>query len=234
MSVQPSHLVKELTIAFERERNSELAEPMRAYMRDQFDFLGIKSPERKSIHKAVIENVGYSTDVLAVAELLWKKREREYQYSACELLTAVVKSKRLRPLLAATDESISRIEKLITTKSWWDTVDALAPRVAYQLLLNMKPGAIRANAKRWAASDNMWLNRSAMILQLGARNATDFELMKEVILQHASSPEFFLRKGAGWALREYSKYQPERVRVFVEKHKKLLSPLTVREATKYT
>ncbi len=42
-------------------------------------------------------------------------------------------------------------------------------------------------------------------------------------------PEFFLRKGIGWALREYAKTDPAWVRAFVEAHPGL-SALSRREA----
>jgi len=42
--------------------------------------------------------------------------------------------------------------------------------------------------------------------------------------------EFFIRKGMGWALREYSYVNPESVRDFVEKSQ--LSALTKKEALK--
>ncbi|MBK7010252.1 MAG: DNA alkylation repair protein [Saprospiraceae bacterium] len=48
----------------------------------------------------------------------------------------------------------------------------------------------------------------------------------------ADSKEFFLRKGSGWALREFGKYAPLEVSTFVHNHEALLSNLTVREALK--
>jgi len=49
----------------------------------------------------------------------------------------------------------------------------------------------------------------------------------------ADSTEFFVRKGAGWALREYSKIDPKIVRTFIDAHYDELSSLTVREGSRY-
>ena len=44
--------------------------------------------------------------------------------------------------------------------------------------------------------------------------------------------EFFLRKGIGWALREYSKTSPEFVIEFINNHADVLSGLSKREGLK--
>ncbi len=56
--------------------------------------------------------------------------------------------------------------------------------------------------------------------------------MFEFIKIHAESSEFFIRKAIGWALREYSKTNPESVLEFVQKHEQQLSGLSKREALK--
>ena len=49
---------------------------------------------------------------------------------------------------------------------------------------------------------------------------------------YARAREFFLRKAIGWALRDYAKAEPERVRQYVAEHPEL-SGLSRREALKH-
>ena len=45
--------------------------------------------------------------------------------------------------------------------------------------------------------------------------------------------DFFIEKSIGWALRDYSKTDPLWVRDFIQEHKLDLSPLSIREGSKY-
>jgi len=56
-------------------------------------------------------------------------------------------------------------------------------------------------------------------------------LLADAIEANAADPDFFLRKGIGWALRQHARLDPDWVRTFVATHD--LSPLTRREALKH-
>jgi len=85
--------------------------------------------------------------------------------------------------------------------------------------------------RAWATDGDRWRRRTAIIHQLGARDATDTQLLTDVIVPNLADGDFFIRKGIGWALREYAKANPEWVRAFVAGHD--LSSLSRREATKH-
>lgn len=196
-------------------------------MRDQFPFLGIPAPARRQAVQDVLREVAdLLTDPLSVAELLFQQEHREYHYVACDLLS------RPRVLRTLRLDALPRIVALITTHSWWDTVDILAP-TTLGTLLRTEPQALRTHTSAWIESNNIWLQRTAIIVQLKYKTATDADLLFDLILRRSDSTEFFVRKGAGWALREYAKVQPEDVRRFVEAHRSRLSNLTVREALKH-
>jgi 3-methyladenine DNA glycosylase AlkD len=127
-------------------------------------------------------------------------------------------------------EFIDFLEELITAKSWWDSVDWLAKLVGIHF--KRYPALILPVTERWMASGNFWLQRVCLIFQLTYRQKTDFDLMKKYILQVAPSKEFFLQKGAGWALRQYSKTNPQGVADFIETNPQL-APLTKREGLKW-
>jgi 3-methyladenine DNA glycosylase AlkD len=79
----------------------------------------------------------------------------------------------------------------------------------------------------------MWLRRTAIICQLGHKAVTDEAMLFDFCLRRGGDREFFIRKGIGWALREYAHTRPETVRQFLADHGHRLSPLSVREASKH-
>lgn len=84
--------------------------------------------------------------------------------------------------------------------------------------------------ENFSNSDNLWLNRSVLLFQLGYKKQTDFELLKVLCIQHQSSTAFFIQKAIGWSLREYAKTNSEAVKNFVLVNN--LKPLSKKEALK--
>lgn len=220
-----SALVAELVDAFEGARDPARAEPMRRYMRDQFEFLGIPTPVRRALQRPIFATSSALTQdgLLDTARTLWCRDEREYQYAACDLLIRFVRR------LDAT--AMPTVEELITSKSWWDTVDALASRVAGPLVLRDR--SLDALMDRWIISDDLWLARTAILHQLRWKEATDEARLFGMCLCRAADGDFFIRKAIGWALREYAKTSPDAVRTFVHEHADALSQLSRDEAMKH-
>ncbi|WP_433745560.1 DNA alkylation repair protein [Falsibacillus pallidus] len=209
---------------FRSNANKEQAPAMEVYMKGHFPFLGIKSPVRKELAKTffsetVIHKEPFDQEFLLE---LWKKPEREYQYMALDYYGKYIKK---RP-----KEDISLIEYLITHKSWWDTVDSLASNFA-GILAGNYPELKEEVLRGWGAHENMWLRRTAILFQLKYKASTDEKFLYEIILQNNDSKEFFIQKSIGWALREYSKTNPDSVRAFIESHP--LAKLSIREGSKY-
>lgn len=214
--------IEHIYSTFESLRNRDNAEKMEKYMRNLFPFLGVKTPERKQAYKSILKEHGAPTDeqIVPLVKELWNLREREYQYIAQELLA---RKKQFE------EHDYELIEYLVTTKSWWDTVDGLASNTA-GTYFTQHPEQINEVTGKWIRHDNMWLNRTAILFQLKYKEKTDFELLKSYCLLHADSNEFFLQKAIGWALREYSKTAPDAVQQFIDQHD--LAPLSKREGLK--
>jgi 3-methyladenine DNA glycosylase AlkD len=216
--------MERLTNLFEQHRNPDAAEPMKKYMKDHFSFLGIKSPLRKELERQFFNETGILKEpfnkefVLA----LWEKDEREYQYTGL-----VYMEKSLKKLQKV---DLVLMEGLMTTKSWWDTVDAISPKLVGEIAKRF-PEVIGETINAWPGHDNMWLRRAALLFQLKYKQETKEELLFRYIRQNADSKEFFIQKAIGWALREYSKTNPASVKHFIEGNQ--LAPLSVREGSKY-
>src|SRR5690606_13576863 len=108
--------------------DADRAAGMAAYLRHQFPFLGLPAPERRRLARAALSGLGPfgEDDLAAVARALWAQPERELQLTGCDLLRAGVA--RVGPGFVAV------LGELVTTKPWWDTVDALAAHVAGPLV----------------------------------------------------------------------------------------------------
>ena len=213
-----------LVEAYTQAADPEKAKPMKKYMRDQFEFLGIKSPERQALFRDFLKQVGLP-DLSKLDEIcrdLWQLPEREYQYSGMDLW------QRLRRQV--TPEFVELLEYFLTTKSWWDTVDGLASHAVGDLFARYPDGR-DAHLKRWRQSDNMWLRRTTILFQMRYKANTDQALLFAIIQENMDSDEFFIQKAIGWALREYSKTEPTAVTDFVNNQP--LAPLSQREALKW-
>ncbi len=209
---------------FEKNRCAAQAGPMKQYMKNKFLFLGIKKPLRSELEKHFFKETNILNEPFNHAFIweLWEKEEREYQYAA---LTYIEK------FLKKLDKGdIALMEKLITTKSWWDTVDTLAAKPVGTIAMR-HPEVVGERVNGWAVSGNMWLRRTAILFQLKYKQNTDENLLYDYILKNADDKEFFIQKAIGWALREYSKTNPASVKEFFEAH--CVSPLSYREGSKY-
>lgn len=206
------------------ERNASNAEPMSAYMRNQFAYLGIKSPQLSAISKWFFASskLPDPTDLGSILNDLWNLPEREYQYFGVGLLNRMTNT--LPP------NSIDDIEFALTHKSWWDTVDSIATNVVGPYF-NAHQQVCDQTLKLWRSSDNFWLRRTCILHQLNYKKRTNADLLYEIIGENLGSKEFFINKAIGWSLREYSKTDPHSVRNFVENTS--LSPLSKREALKW-
>lgn len=216
-------LLQRIRSACEDARNEENSHWMKKYMKNQFEFFGIKTAERRRISKPFMqESRTMPLDDLEYLILeLWKQDERELQYIGAEMLQKNVDR------LCASD--ITLIEALIKNKSWWDTVDALSANTAGDLM-RIFPTLVPSVPDSWIESGNMWLQRSALLFQLKYKSGTDKELLFRYIRSLSDSREFFIQKAIGWALREYSKTCPDEVVSFVKSED--LKPLSKREALK--
>lgn len=209
--------------SFREQGDPERAQQQMRYMRHQFEYFGLGMPRWMSLTKSLhlAEGIPTGEDLETLARLCFEDDHRELHYFALE---TVQKSLKNQPAAF-----IDFLEELICTRSWWDTVDWLAKLVGIHF--TRYPELIRSVTERWVASGNIWLQRVSMIFQLTYKEKTDADLLFGYIRRLAHSKEFFIQKGAGWALRQYAKIEPAAVRDFVENTS--LAPLTKREAMKH-
>ncbi|MCM3731382.1 DNA alkylation repair protein [Fictibacillus nanhaiensis] len=215
--------IDQLRNALQMKENKEDAEKMKQYMRGQFKYFGLRAPAMKEAFKNFIKENGLPAhrELYSFLKEAWSMPEREMQMAGLSIADKLKKE--------MTIKDIEWIEYIIVNKSWWDTVDHIAKHIA-GFYFTKFPEQIHPVTERWIASKNIWLMRSAILFQLGYKDKTDKALLAHIIKETKYEQDFFIRKGIGWALREYAKDNPDWVWEYV--HKEELSPLSYKEAIK--
>jgi 3-methyladenine DNA glycosylase AlkD len=194
---------------------------MQAYMKSTMPFRGVAAPARAALLRTLPELDDPAVAVRAAEELWDGATYREERYLATALARRAPPDPARLPLY----------RHWIITSAWWDHVDEIAARLVGPLLLAY-PDVVRPAMREWARDPDRWLRRTAVVCQLGAKERTDRALLAEAIEANLDDGDFFLRKGIGWALRQYGRVEPGWVRDFVDAHP-ALSPLSRKEALRH-
>ncbi len=217
--------VDAVVAAYQGAADPDRAAAMSRYLRGVAPCFGIPAPERRELDRAVRASLPPPADeatVTATARACWAVPEREVQYFGQEHL------RRHRRLLGPA--SLPVLRELVVTRSWWDTVDALAVHGVGDLARRFPQ--LRVEVRSWIDADDRWLVRTALLHQLDWKGDTDPEVLFALCLRRAGDRDFFVRKAIGWALRQYARTDPDAVHAFVSAHRDELSSLSVREATR--
>lgn len=215
--------IEPLIDSFRRNTDPEKAPAMRKYMKGRFDYFGIKAPLRKELTKKFISEFGVPCfeGIKPVVLDLFEQPQRELHYAAIELCGRTKRD--------WDEKSLGHFEKMVVTKSWWDSVDSIKSECIKPYFLRFNDSTWEITG-RWIESGNIWLQRLSIIFQLGFKKKTDLKLLERNISALSDSKEFFVQKAIGWALRDYGHFDPEWVVGFVSKHD--LASLSRREALK--
>ena len=204
-------------------KNEEQAQKMSKYMLNKFEYIGIKTPERRKIFKNFFKE--YKNEEKIDWEFVnkcWENKYREFQYVAADYL------KNMKDKLTIDD--IPKLKQFILEKSWWDTIDNLDMTIG---ALALKDSNVNKILLEWSLDENIWLSRIAIDHQLLRKEKTNTELLEKILKNNLEQAEFFINKAIGWALRDYSKTNPKWVKNFIEKNKEKMAKLSIKEASKY-
>ena len=204
-------------------KNEEQAQKMSKYMLNKFEYIGIKTPERRKIFKNFFSK--YKNEEKIDWEFVnkcWENKYREFQYIAADYL------KNMKDKLTIDD--IPKLKQLVLEKSWWDTIDNLDMTIG---ALALKDSNVNKILLEWSLDENIWLRRIAIDHQLLRKEKTNTELLEKILKNNLGQAEFFINKAIGWALRDYSKTNPEWVKNFIEENKEKMAKLSIKEASKY-
>lgn len=214
--------VEELAEELKMVAKPDDAVAMKAYMKNKFEFLGVKTPARRKLAKVFFKQQADSVIDWNFINEAWKNPYRELQYTALDYLESRKK------LLTPSD--LPRLKKLAQTKSWWDTIDFLDRLVGSIIARFPETKEIILS---WSCDEDIWLRRLAIDHQLLRKEEADIELLEKILVNNLGQTEFFINKAIGWALRDYSKTNPDWVRDFIQRHRAEMAALSIREGSKY-
>jgi 3-methyladenine DNA glycosylase AlkD len=205
--------------------DATIAKGAKAYLLNQFEFYGIKTPVRRKICKDFykVNPIKDHNELSRLIKECFDEPQREIHYFAIELLGHHHKiwSKKTIPL----------IEWMVTHQSWWDSVDSTNSFVISKFFI-LFPEEIESTTSKWNQSSNKWLQRMSLLFQLTYKKKTNTTLLTKYIEHCELDEDFFIRKAIGWALRAYAYTDAKWVIQFVKTHPQL-SNLSKREALKH-
>jgi len=216
--------LNELIEIYREKCNEDNAISMKSYMKDRFEFLGIRSPERKALRLAFFKKYAKPSheELHHIIGQLYNQSEREFHYLAIEI-ASFFKKKWLV-------SDIEIIEMMMHQNQWWDTIDFVASHLVGSYCQKFPDYKNELN-ERYIESENFWIRRVAILFQLKYKDQMDEDILSKNILFCAHEKEFFIEKAIGWILREYSKTNAEWVSHFINENE--LRPLSKREGSKY-
>lgn len=223
-----SELFQSILVTFKAHANPELQTGMQDYMRGKFEFFGIKSPARREISRSFFQDIKKcdKAETFELIERLWKEPQRELHYLAQELFFKVAK------MHINEEEDIEFLEWMVIHNSWWDSIDFIAPRLM-KIYFDKFPENRNSKVDEWVKSNNIWLQRSAILIHLKQKADLDADFLFETILRLNDTSEFFIDKAIGWVLRENAKHHGDLILDFVKTNEKNLSKLSFKEALKH-
>ncbi|MGE0227209.1 MAG: DNA alkylation repair protein [Dehalococcoidia bacterium] len=205
----------------------ERAVSEKRYLKSDLEFIGVDAAGMRGVVRAFLQRHGKPDhdQLVSLAEELWTLPVHERHAVAIELLD------RHRDLLEPAD--LPLVERLLRDSHTWAYVDALSVHIVGSIV-ERDPEALSV-LDRWAADDDFWLRRSAMLALLPPirRGEGDFGRFARYADGMIEEREFFIRKAIGWVLREASKSRPDLVFDWLAPRTHRISGVSIREAVKY-
>lgn len=211
-----------------------LADPVRAagaaaYHKAAREYLGIAVPVltgRAQAWRAALDVPGR----VALADALWRTDIHEARIAAAKLLTQA----RIRE-----DGPVWRlIAAWVPDFDGWAIADHACDAGARRLMAD--PSRID-EVEGWTRSSHLWTRRAALVITLpwtrqNHPKTEDLAIRDRVLgwaAGYADDRDWFIQKAVAWWLRDLSKHDPGRTRVFLAAHGARLKPFARKEAAKY-
>lgn len=208
---------------FENMQDQNQALSMAQYMKNQFVFYGIPTPQRRKLYKDFLKQEKKHKQIdWDFLDLCYQDSHREFQYFVCDYL------KMFQNQLVY--EDIQHMKVYIKDKQWWDSIDNFDTIIGQIGLTDQRVDDLMLE---WSLDDDFWLRRLAIDHQLGRKEKTNTILLEEILVNNLNSHEFFINKAIGWILRDYSKTNPQWVRDFIQQYHEKMTKLSIKEGSKY-
>lgn len=196
----------------------------------KFDILNIKTHEIESIVKEIYINSNLSFEsIVNVSEELFSSTY--YAFGAAAIILLQKSTKKEKKIYYNHFYLLSKIyfwiEKGLIDS--WPYTDSLALKVIKPLIISNEQ--IVPELLKWMQDENIWTKRFVIvsIIKYSKTNKTpDFWL--KLIKQEIKTNDDMVYKVIGWFLKEYWKYYPDEVQLFIKNNYKKLPLFVTRTA----
>ncbi|WP_323777134.1 DNA alkylation repair protein [Leisingera sp.] len=205
------------------------AEQMTAYHKQTRAVLGVPNPAANDLTRTWRQVLSLEERV-NLAGALWESDIFEARIAAAKLLTQA-RIKEDAPVWELLQAWVPGFD------SW-----AIADHACSAISKRLQAAPDRLDTvEAWTRSDHMWSRRAALVATLPWAKMNNLkpadQQRRERILGWAASyvPDrnWFIQKAIGWWLRDLSKHDAERTRVFLVEHGAAMKPFARKEAAKY-
>lgn len=230
MTTTVDALVADIRTAFASRSNRAVATQQQAYMKSSLPYYGLKTADSREALKPlfVLHTLKSAEEWELAIRTLWDNvTHREEWYAAI----GISRYGRYRDYRTSLD-ALPLYEHMIRTGAWWDVCDSIAQHLVGDVLMAHRDEAT-AVMRAWSTDEHLWIRRCSILSQGTHKDKTDASLLRDCILPSIDDTDFFSRKAIGWALRDYSRINPDWVVAFVTEFEDRLSGLSKREALKH-
>ena len=209
-------------------QDPEKAAQSATYHKAPRPYLGVANPVINELTKEWRTHMDVEQRV-DLADALWETDIYEARLAASKLLT--------QARIKDDDDVWGLIASWVDDFDSWAIADHAC--MAGQKRLVADPSRID-HVEEWVKSEHMWTRRAALVITLpwtkqNYPKPLDLEIRERVLGWAATmvpDREWFIQKAiAGW-LRELSKHDADRVRVFLDEHGAAMKPFAAKEAAK--
>jgi 3-methyladenine DNA glycosylase AlkD len=226
MAGEVTRLAAEIEETLRTAGTPERAAHEKQYLKSDLQFLGASVWEIRHTVKAVMDRETLEHDgLVALVRELWRVPIHERRMAGVAALEL-----RDSPLSTA---DLGLIEELVRDSRTWARVDGLAGDVVGSIAQRDPAGAGPVQ-DRWAADDDFWVRRAALLAELKPiRAGAPFDRFARHADAMLHEKEFFIRKAIGWVLRETGKRRAPEVIAWLAPRTHRASGVTMREAVRY-
>jgi 3-methyladenine DNA glycosylase AlkD len=209
--------------------NPAKAAEMLAYHKAPRRYLGVSVPDIETLTDQWRATLSLD-DRIALATSLWDTDIHEARVAGAKLLTQA----RIRP-----DDAVwSLIQSWVPTFDAWALADHAS--IAGQKRLTADPSRLDT-VGTWTTSPHMWTRRAALVMTLPWTKQNHPKPADEAIRDrilgwcaaYADDKDWFIQKAVAWWVRDLSKHDAPRARVFLETHGARLKPFARNEAARH-
>ncbi|WP_425381186.1 DNA alkylation repair protein [Spiroplasma endosymbiont of Polydrusus pterygomalis] len=201
-----------LTTIFINNADINVKSKQEKFLVNNFQFYGILTSKRKPLVKSLLNKWNKTLPLAIKKELfreLYLQKNREFQYTAMEFLSLWWKQN-------LNFNDLDWLLLIIKHNIWWDTTDYFDNIIGVLIFSNSDISIRNQYLFKLINDSNFWMQRIAIQTQLMFKEKTNFDLLFTLITPLLLTPNFYLIRAIGWALRNAKRVNESKVNNFIK------------------